>query len=63
MTRAAKYARYSSDIQREVSIEDQVSICRERVDREGWSLVIQVNQLEASRTLNATLFSIKSSLK
>ena len=37
--RAAIYARYSSDNQRDASIEDQVRLCRERIDREGWSLV------------------------
>ena len=36
--RAVIYARYSSDLQREASIEDQVRLCRERIDREGWSL-------------------------
>lgn len=29
MTRAAPYARYSSDNQREASIEDQFRLCRE----------------------------------
>ena len=37
--RAVIYARYSSDNQREASIEDQVRICRERIEREGWTLV------------------------
>ena len=37
--RAVIYARYSSDQQRAASIEDQVRLCRERIDREGWSLV------------------------
>ena len=37
--RAAIYARYSSDNQRDASIEDQVRLCRERVEREGWGLV------------------------
>ncbi len=37
--RAAIYARYSSDNQREASIEDQIRVCRERIEREGWSLV------------------------
>ena len=36
MTRAAIYARYSSDKQREASIEDQVRLCEERAAREGW---------------------------
>jgi site-specific DNA recombinase len=30
MSVAAIYARYSSDLQREASIEDQIRICRER---------------------------------
>ena len=37
--RAVIYARYSSDNQREASIEDQVRICRERLEREGWKMV------------------------
>ena len=36
MSIAAIYARYSSDLQREASIEDQNRICRERAAREGW---------------------------
>jgi site-specific DNA recombinase len=38
MTRAAIYARYSSDNQREASIEDQVRQCRARIAQEGWQL-------------------------
>ena len=38
MTRAAVYARYSSDNQRDASIEDQVRQCRARIDREDWTL-------------------------
>src|SRR5690242_17318032 len=37
--RAAIYARYSTDQQRDASIEDQVRLCREKIGREGWSLV------------------------
>jgi hypothetical protein len=37
--RAMIYARYSSDNQREASIEDLLRICRERIDREGWAPV------------------------
>jgi site-specific DNA recombinase len=37
--RAVIYARYSTDNQREASIEDQVRICRARAEREGWSVV------------------------
>jgi site-specific DNA recombinase len=36
MTRAVIYARYSSDNQRDASIEDQVRQCRARIDHEGW---------------------------
>ena len=38
-TRAAIYARYSSDNQREASIEDQVRTCTARVVAEGWDVV------------------------
>ncbi len=38
MTRIAIYARYSSDQQREASIEDQITICRERAEAEGWQV-------------------------
>jgi DNA invertase Pin-like site-specific DNA recombinase len=37
--RVAIYARYSSDLQREASIEDQVRVCRERVERDGGTVV------------------------
>ncbi len=37
--RAVIYARYSSENQREASIEDQVRLCRERIEREGWAVV------------------------
>ncbi len=39
MTRVALYARYSSDNQREASIEDQFRICREQAKRETWKIV------------------------
>ena len=39
MTRVALYARYSTDNQREASIEDQLRLCRERAQREGWQIV------------------------
>ena len=37
--RAAIYARYSSDLQRDASIEDQVRLCKERIEHDGWRLV------------------------
>ncbi len=36
--RAVIYARYSSENQREASIDDQVRLCRARAEREGWSV-------------------------
>lgn len=39
MNRVAIYARYSSDLQSDASIEDQIRICRERADREGWAVI------------------------
>lgn len=36
--RAAIYARYSSDLQRDASIEDQVRLCKERIEQEQWAL-------------------------
>ncbi|WP_373444401.1 recombinase family protein [Ruegeria atlantica] len=41
MKRAAIYARYSSELQNEASIEDQVRLCRSRADR-GEFKVVQV---------------------
>lgn len=38
MSRVAIYARYSSDNQRDASIEDQLRLCRERAGREGWQI-------------------------
>jgi site-specific DNA recombinase len=37
--RAAIYARYSSDNQRDASIEDQVEVCRRYAERQGWTVV------------------------
>ena len=39
MTRVAIYARFSSQMQRDASIEDQMRLCRERAEREGWNIV------------------------
>src|SRR5206468_522069 len=36
--KAAIYARYSSDNQRDASIADQLRLCRLLADREGWTL-------------------------
>jgi site-specific DNA recombinase len=37
--RTAIYARYSSDNQRDASIEDQLRLCRLHVERQGWMVV------------------------
>jgi site-specific DNA recombinase len=39
MTRVALYARYSSDNQRDASIEDQLRLCRLHAERQGWTIV------------------------
>ena len=39
MTKVAIYARYSTDLQREASIEDQIRVCQDRARREGWKVV------------------------
>lgn len=39
MTKAAIYARYSSDLQTDRSIEDQVSLCREFAAKHGYTVV------------------------
>ncbi|MBV0893504.1 recombinase family protein, partial [Paracoccus sp. Z118] len=37
--RVAIYARFSSELQSAASLEDQMRLCRERADREGWQIV------------------------
>jgi site-specific DNA recombinase len=37
--RAIIYARYSSENQREASIDDQIEVCRRYIERQGWTLV------------------------
>lgn len=37
--RACIYARYSSDLQSESSIEDQIRLCSEKATNEGWEVV------------------------
>ena len=38
--RAVIYARYSSDNQREASIEDQLEVCRRYIASQGWTLTV-----------------------
>lgn len=37
--RAVIYARYSTDLQATTSIDDQIRVCRERIDHEGWTYI------------------------
>ena len=37
--RAVIYARYSSDLQSENSIADQVRLCRAEAERQNWSVI------------------------
>ena len=37
--RAVIYSRYSSELQREASIEDQIEVCRRHAERQGWAIV------------------------
>ena len=46
--RAAIYARYSSDLQREESIEDQLQLCRQRAATEGWIVVESYSDMAQS---------------
>jgi DNA invertase Pin-like site-specific DNA recombinase len=46
--RVAVYARYSSDHQREASIEDQIEVCRRYVERLGWTIA----EVYADQALN-----------
>ena len=39
MTAVALYARYSSDLQRETSIDDQIRLCREFAESQGWEVI------------------------
>lgn len=48
--RVAIYARYSSENQREASIEDQVRVCRARAKREGWTVVGEFSDAAISGT-------------
>jgi DNA invertase Pin-like site-specific DNA recombinase len=46
--RAVIYARYSSDLQREASIEDQIEVCRNYAAGQGWTVVRDYSDPAAS---------------
>ena len=56
----AIYARYSSDLQRESSIEDQVRRCREYAQRQGWAVV--EDYVVADRAVSAAAMSGRDGL-
>src|SRR5215472_1514980 len=46
--RAALYARYSSENQRQASIADQIEICTRYIDKQGWVIVRTYSDAAAS---------------
>jgi site-specific DNA recombinase len=46
--RAVIYARYSSDLQREASIEDQIEVCRHYADAQAWTVLREYSDRAAS---------------
>lgn len=48
MLRALIYCRYSTDKQRDTSIEDQARGCKARAEREGWTIIGQHADVETS---------------
>jgi DNA invertase Pin-like site-specific DNA recombinase len=46
--RAVIYARYSSDLQRETSIEDQIDVCRCHAGTQGWTILGDYSDRAAS---------------
>jgi hypothetical protein len=56
--RVSIYARYSSDLQRAASIEDQILVCTERVVREQSSLVATYTDRSTSYSLRRSIASV-----
>ena len=59
ITRAVIYARYSTDLQSPASIEDQIRLCRERLQRDGHELV-KVYSDRAVSGVQPKLLSLRS---
>ena len=53
MTRVALYARYSSEGQREASVEDQFRNCQTRAEKEGWQIGARYQDKGISGTQDA----------
>ena len=63
--RVAVYARFSSENQRDASIEDQVRICRARAERDGWVITETFTDfaLSGSTTLRPGYQALISAMK
>ena len=51
MVKAVIYARYSSHLQKEASIEDQIRECENKATREGWAIVKRYADYETSGSI------------
>ena len=56
--KAAIYARYSSDTQRDASIADQLRVCREFAARHGWTVVQEFTDHAISGAIRALIEAI-----
>lgn len=63
--RVALYARYSSDRQSEHSIEDQLRICREHAERQGWNVLasFQDAALSGSSTRRSGFQALQAAMR
>ena len=52
--RCAIYARFSSDLQRPTSIEDQLRRCRDFAEKQGWSIVEEFVRCDQARSAATT---------
>jgi len=57
--RAVVYARYSSENQREASIEDQIRSCRAEIERRGWQFSVSyADRAISGETRGSALFRL-----
>src|SRR5579863_9129491 len=63
MTRCVIYARYSSDMQRDASIEDQFRRCEEYAARQGWTIVQKYADRAISGATSAGRQELQSMLR
>jgi site-specific DNA recombinase len=54
MIRAAIYARFSSDLQSDKSVDDQIAFCREVAQREGFAVVMTFEDRAVSASRRST---------